>query len=494
MTTLINQIILFAQSLFLALMPLPTYTEGVLGQPVSFFPSKSNFQADRTVSELIYKGLFKYDIYGSLVPDLADTWSISEDGLVYTVKLKAGQKWSDGSDVNSNDIIYTAFKVENLSGVATDRVDDLTVRFTLPNKFSPFLSMLTVGVMKDGSEESRSDLLPISNGEYRVMRVEKNGPIIKQVVLTKTTLKESEKIPYCDGIFAKPDDNGCKIRKIVIRYFENEDEMSTSAKLGEIDGFIALEDHSDLENFTNYKFPLQGVYYAIFFNTKNDKLKDSAIRQKLEKVLPIEDIISSKGISVQGPISRSIYTERSIVEKKPDLAFREDLSATPLILTVPNSESALQIAEEVKRHWRESLNIDVTIRKIDPKNFLNEVVTPRNFEVMIYGQEIGRDPDRYVNWHSTQETLPGLNFTGFSQVRADRALEEGRNNTEFEQRLIHYREFQKVIADQVPAVFLYHPYTNYYISKYIRGLGDKYTFDITDRFLDFENWERVVSN
>ncbi len=491
---LINQVILFFQSFVLALTPMPTYTEGVLGQPVSFFPSKSSFQADRTVSKLIYRGLFKYDIYGSLVPDLADNWSISEDGMGYTIKLKDDQYWSDGSKITSNDIIYTSFKVGDLSGVATDRIDELTVRFTLPNKFSPFLSMLTVGIMKDGSEETNNGLLPISNGNFRVMRIEKNGPLTKQVVLTKVNVPTDKKLNYCEGIFAIPNEGGCKIRKIVIRYFENEEEMSVAAKLGEIDGFVAYNEHEELENFSNYKFPLQGVYYAIFFNTRNDKLKDTAIRQKLEKVLPIQDIISSKGISVQGPISRSIYTERSIVEKKPDLSFKEDLSSTQLILTIPNTEAMMQIAEEVKRHWRENLNIDVTIRKIDQKNFLNEVVKPRNFEVMIYGQEIGRDPDRYVNWYSTQEVYPGLNFTGFSQVRADRALEEGRNFTEFEERLVHYREFQKVIADQVPVVFLYHPYTNYYISKYVRGLGDKYTFDITDRFLDFENWERIITN
>ncbi len=478
----------------MALTPMSTYTEGVLGQPVSFFPSNSTFQADRTVSKLIYRGLFKYDIYGSLVPDLADNWAISDEGLAYTVKLKDNQYWSDGTKVTSNDIIYTSFKVADLSGVATDRIDDLTVRFTLPNKFSPFLSMLTVGVMKDGSEENSNGLLPISNGEFRVMRVEKNGPLTKQVVLTKAQLTESERISYCDGIFANPSDGGCKIRKIVIRYFEDEGQMSTAAKLGEIDGFVAQQDHSELENFSNYRFPLQGVYYAIFFNTKNEKLKDLALRQKLERVLPVEDIINSKGISVQGPISRSIYTERSIVEKKPDLSFTEDLSATSLVLTIPNTESMMQIAEEVKRHWRDNLKIDVTIRKIDQKNFANEVIKPRNYEVMIYGQEIGRDPDRYVNWYSTQNEFPGLNFTGFNQVRADRALEEGRNNTEFEERLVHYREFQKVIADQVPAIFLYHPYTNYYISKYFRGLGDKYTFDITDRFLDLENWERIISN
>ncbi|MFA6946670.1 MAG: ABC transporter substrate-binding protein, partial [Pedobacter sp.] len=122
--------------------PANKYVEGVVGQPASFLPSQAQTQNDKTISSLIYRGLFKYDIYGALVPDLAETWDISEDGLVYTIKIKDNQKWTDGRKINADDLIYTAFKIADLQGVATDRVDDLTVRYTLPNKFSPFLSLM----------------------------------------------------------------------------------------------------------------------------------------------------------------------------------------------------------------------------------------------------------------------------------------------------------------------------------------------------------------
>jgi peptide/nickel transport system substrate-binding protein len=121
------------------------------------------------------------------------------------------------------------------------------------------------------------------------------------------------------------------------------------------------------------------------------------------------------------------------------------------------------------------------------------VVQTRNFEILFYGQEIGRDPDRYVNWHSTQKDPPGLNLSSFDHVRSDRALEEGRKEVDNDKRITHYNEFQKVIAEQVPVIFLYHPYAKYYVSKYIEGIGDKYTFTLTDRFLDFSNWKRFVA-
>jgi len=114
--------------------------------------------------------------------------------------------------------------------------------------------------------------------------------------------------------------------------------------------------------------------------------------------------------------------------------------------------------------------------------------------MLLYGQEVGRDPDRYSNWYSTEKDPPGLNLSGFSQVRADRALEEGRKELNNDKRTIHYNELQKSVLDNVPVIFLYHPFSNYYVSKYIKGIGDKYTFTFSDRFLDFYNWENVQTN
>jgi peptide/nickel transport system substrate-binding protein len=161
---------------------------------------------------------------------------------------------------------------------------------------------------------------------------------------------------------------------------------------------------------------------------------------------------------------------------------------------VPKIKAQRDLAEQIKAIWEDKLDIKVEVNEIDPSEFAEKVINSRDFEVALYGQEIGRDPDRYVNWHSTQKDAPGLNISGFEQVRADRALEEGRNEIDNEKRIVHYNEFQKVIEDQVPAIFLYHPFVKYYVTKYFEGIGEKYTFTPTDRFLDFNNWKRIITN
>lgn len=471
---ILQKIVLYITSFIISMIPAQTYSEGVVGQPQTFLPHQASTFNEKTISSLIYRGLFKHNIFGVAEPDLADTWSISEDGLVYTIKLKDNQRWTNGNKITSDDLIYTAYQTPDLAGVATDKVDELTVRFILPNKYAPFLSLLTVPIMPDNAVEDSNPLMPVSSGNFRVVRIDRSGNLIKEVMLSNN-------------------DSDAEIKRLVFRYYSNEDELETAAKLGEIDGFLCNEPH-EMENFTDYQFPLQGIYYGLFFNLREEKLQDAALREKLTKTLPVEELISGKGIRVQGPISRSNFTDRDLSWEFYDENFKELLEIDPITITVPDMYRHKRFTDNIAEYWEDNLNIDVEVKKVDPENFAEEIIEPRNFEILFYGQEVGRDPDRYVFWHSTQSEASGLNLTGFDQVRADRALEEGRNELDEEERLVHYDEFQRVVHEEYPAVFLYHPFTHYYVSDYIENIGEKYTFTYADRFLDFENWRIINTN
>jgi len=473
MDILIRPIILYITYFLLSFTPSNRYVEGVVGQPRSFFPNQTITENDQTISRLIYRGLFKYDNYGVLVPDLADSWSVSNDGLVYRIKIKSNQYWSDGKKINSNDLIYSAFKSKNLSGVATDKIDDKTVMYTLPNKFSPFLSLLTEGVMQSDSEEKYKSLSPVSSGPFMVARIVRSGPIIKEVILLNDKFT---------------------IEKLIFRFYSNDDELRIAAQLQEIDGFVSSSEKLKVENFSHFEFPVQSVYYALFFNLSRDSLKDLAFREKLQKVLDIENLTGNYGILVEGPISRSVFTDKSLNFNNFDKDFIEDLNNKEITITVPDGANQIKLAKEIQKTWETKLNLKVNINTVNSEKINKTVIEKRNFEVLLYGQEIDRDPDRYVNWHSTQKVSPGLNITGFEHVKADRALEEGRNETDNNKRLIHYKVFQSVINENVPAIFLYHPLIHYYVTDRISGIGEKYTFVRSDRFLDFANWKRISTN
>lgn len=457
-------------SLVYLLIPGKTFVEGVVGQPASFVPAKAVSDTDKTISRMLYRGLFRYDNFGTLIPDLAETWTTSDGGLVYTITIKDNQYWSDGSKISSDDLIYTAFKASNLSGVATDKIDERTVRYTLPNKFSPFLSMMTLGVMKNGSLENSQGLYSSTSGPFRVASVKQKGDVVKRVILINS-------------------DNSA-IKQISFRFYASAQELETAYKLGEIHAFL-LQDNQEYnkeDNETLYQYPVQSVYYALFFNLRNEANKDSTKRTNMAKTLNIKDIIGPYGIPVEGAISRNFYTNDKFKADKYDDLANFDFSANPIAIDVPSTPALVEIAQKIQSVWEEKLKTNVTIRKHSTEEIKNKVIEPRFFDILLFGQEVGRDPDRYVNWHSTQAPSPGLNLSGFSNVRADRALEEGRNELDQDARRKHYDEFQRIIYEQTPAIFLHHPYMNYYVSNRVKGIGEKYTFTSADRFLDFNNW------
>lgn len=475
MKNLIRLIIFYISTAIYSGFPSPTLTEGVTGQPKSFLPSQAETQTDKTISHLLYKGLFKYDDNGTIVPDLAQKYTISKDGLVYTIKLKPHQKWSHGAEITSDDLIYTAFKLPEFSGVATDKVDKYTVRYTLPGPFSPFLEFFTTGIMPVNAEEKQNPLMPISNGDFQVISIKKDGPAIKQVVLRNKN-------------------KSAKFKKLIFRYYSNEKELLTSAKLREIDTFV-LSQPQKINGFKLMKTPQTSVYYSLLFNLDSPEFEDEEFRLKLSQSLSVKELVQDLGIPVQGAISRNPYTNQRIKYDFYEPNLMPEFLDKEIEMIVPDIESQKDLALKISRVWEEKLGVTTKILPMDPNEIRESVVPARKFKILLYGQQVGIDPDRYINWHSSQIKYPGLNITGFNQVRADRALEEGRKTLGFDKRKVHYDDFQVTIMEHIPAIFLFHPYVNYYVSQSIENIPVKERFFyLWNRFDDFSSWDRRFLN
>lgn len=469
MENLLGILILSITTLLQSLLPLPTYNEGVAGQPVSFNPLKlTTNQVDRDISGLLFRGLVKYDLKGALVPDLAERWQISPEGREYTFKLRSDLSWHDGRPITADDVIYTVSQMTQLKEIPTDKMDNLTVRFRLKEPLSPFLDILTLSIVPAHLGSRNSDLNPVGSGAFRVARVKKTGKI-DQVVLQSRT------------------------KRLIFSFYNNLEELLTAARTGEIDGFLeeAAPVQTGWSNFHYYKIPLLNRYYALFFNLSHDLLKDAELRRSLSFATPKEkitkEVFKERATVIDGPLDGSFaesttyrkYTYDAELDKNYDLN---------LILTIPGKEEHRQTAQIIKESW-ERIGVHLAIAEVSPDKLLTEVIGPKKFEILLLGQEVARDPDRYTLWHSTQKDLPGLNFTTFKQVRADRSLEESRKAQNLEDRLKYYENLQTVVAEEVPAIFLYRPIATYALKKKILPTGLASVFSLKDRFADFESWE-----
>ncbi len=143
MQAFLTSILLPIELFLISILPVSSFTEGVTLQPKSFLPHQATNSNEKTVSSLIYRGLFKYDIYGTIVPDLAETWKTSADGISYTVTIKKGQKWSDGTPILAEQFKLSLERAKraysNDLKALFDGIDSIcfdTVRFSWMRRFS----------------------------------------------------------------------------------------------------------------------------------------------------------------------------------------------------------------------------------------------------------------------------------------------------------------------------------------------------------------------
>lgn len=427
---------------------------------------KAENQVEKTISKILFRGLFKYNIFGELENDLVDKYSISSDGLEYTFKLKDNQFWTSGQKITADDLLYTSYNSTSLQGISIDKVDDLTVRFRLQNKYAPFLSLMTQGIIQNNSLEKENDLKPIGSTEFRVISVRRSGPLVKEVVLYNSTYK---------------------IGKLTYRFYNSEDELFTAAKLGEIDLFLSSS-NDKIDNFNIYKIPIFSNSYGLFFNLANSSSPSLDLRQKLAKSINYKEISEKFGVPIEGPISRdTLYTSKKISYDKFDKILKEDLNKKVLEVKTIKSDRNKELIFHLDKYFKERLNVDLKAEYYNNEDFIEKVIKAKDFQTIFFGLETSRDPDRYINWHSSGIN-PGYNFTSFKNPTADKALEDGRQETDQNKRIEDYSKFQDSFDSGLPAIFLFHPTASYYISNRISGIGDKFTFDLTDRYADFSNW------
>lgn len=169
------------------------YVEAVVGAPQLVNPIFSTINdVDVDLTRLIYSGLMKYDKDQRLVPDLADSYEISEDKKVYTFKLREDVVWHDGEKLTASDILFTIQSIQDpavgspllvgFQGIQVDALDDYTVKFTLQEPFTPFLSSLTVGILPEHiwfnilPERMRlhkKNLEPVGSGPFMFKKLKK---------------------------------------------------------------------------------------------------------------------------------------------------------------------------------------------------------------------------------------------------------------------------------------------------------------------------------
>lgn len=497
-----------------------TYSEALVGQPTYLNPLLAQNDVDRDITRLVYSGLFKYDEKFELVPDLAERYEISEDKKTYTVFLKPNTKWQNGNALLADDVTYTFETIQDAEfsspyytsfrGVTIERVDDRTVKFTLPEPFTPFLSSLTIGILPahlwsdipaTNFKLAEYNNKPVGSGPYKFQELTKDrAGTIKTYVLIRNNLYYGPK-PNID--------------KIIFKFYGDFESAVATAKNNNVDGVSYLPKDLKASLGKNEKIVVRALnlpqYAAVFFNQKNALLKNKEIKQALayavDKQRVLQEALKGQGNIIDAPVLEGFlgynadvkkyeYNAQKAAEILDGLGWKvpddgglrqKDGNELKFSLTTVDQLEYLKTAEILQENW-EALHIGIELKIMNPGRVDKEVIRPRNYEAFLYGEILGFDPDPYPFWHSSQSLSGGLNLSNYYNKDVDKLLEEARRIDSAEERAKKYIDFQNIIAEEVPALFLYSPSYDYGVSRKVKGITITRITIPSDRFNGIEGW------
>jgi peptide/nickel transport system substrate-binding protein len=499
--------------------------EGIVGEPRLVNPllAQTN-DADRDLVALMYSGLYRYNGEGRLVPDLAKSLpEITSDGLTYSVTLRDDALWHDGLSVTADDVMFTVQVAQNQDygapanvrgnwgGVTVERVSERVVAFHLQNKYAQFPNNLTLGLLPEHLWEdvrpinftyAELNIKPVGSGPYRFKSLTKNdlGRI------------HSYKLAAFDEYYAgRP-----HINELEFRFFGTEDELIDAFNKNDVDNvsFVSGPNASRLK-FRN-RIELQRLrmprYFALFFNQNRSRaLADKNVRLALshgtDRVGIINDILDGNGFLINSPMMGGILDINANVKSydyDPDQAAsvlnaggwepaeedgvrqKADDNRIELTITTSTWSELIAVAQEIKEQWEE-LGVQVSIEAL-PVSQLQEVIRQRSYQILLFGQILSPDPDPYAIWHSSQREGIGGNLALYSNRTADRLLEEARQTLNPLERAQKYDEFQKVLIEDIPAVFLYSAHYLYGLDNNVKGFDTTLIAVPQERFSNVANW------
>jgi ABC-type transport system substrate-binding protein len=176
------------------------YREGVLGHPSSVNPLTARSQADRDLVALLFRGLVKEGPDGTLLPDLAQSWTVGDDGRTYTFQMRDDAYWEDGFHVTADDVAYTIALLQDSrydgpagaswQGVRVTSVGVYTVKMTMSLANAGFLRLATQPIVPkhilQGTQitemaDSAYSARPIGDGPYRIVDIDYASALLQRV-------------------------------------------------------------------------------------------------------------------------------------------------------------------------------------------------------------------------------------------------------------------------------------------------------------------------
>ncbi len=502
-----------------------SYTEGMVGAPFYINPLLATSDPDRDLSRLIYAGLMKTDGNGVLQADLASGYTIDASQKQYTFELRHDLEWHDGETVNAEDVVFTIESVKKadykspyrsgFSGVTVQAINEYTIQFNLDKPNPLFLSQLTIGILPEhlwysipaiGVPLTEFNIKPIGCGPYKFKALTKD-----QSGNIKTYALES---------FDKYWAGQAYIKDLNFKFYSDFATAVQALQNKNIEGLSYLPNEYK-SSLKNNDLTLKEIhhprYTAVFFNPGNNSLlSDGEFRQALDlsvdKNRILKEALDNNGNVIHSPIlpgdmgydpsiQDEIYNPQKSIEILDKLGYKigednnfrfnsksKSTSTIAIKLSTIDQPELTRAASIIKENW-EAIGIKTELEIIPRERMLKEIIEPRNYQTLIFSEQLNINSGPYLFWHSSQTKAPGLNLSNLSNKDVDKYLEQIKNATTLEGKIEPLKNFQKKITELNFAIFLYNPSYTYPIANKIKGLDTLQFINLpADRFSTINTW------
>ncbi len=489
-----------------------TLTEGEVGSPRFVNPLLAISDSDRDLATLTYAGLMREDGEGNLVPEIASGYTVSEDGKTYTFTLRPDAKFSDGTAVTADDVVFTVGKAQdpalkspefaNWSGVTATAVDPTTVTFTLAKPYAPFIENATLGILPAHLWQGVTDeefpfstlnTQPVGAGPFVVSSVSRNrSGIIEQYDLSANS----------DYVLGRPYLAGMRFV-----FFAEQADLIDALQSGAVQSAYGVPNSAALSS------PYSRVFGVFFNSSQNPLFARLEVRKALSLAIDrshiVDDVLGGFATPLMGPVPPGSGIEGTPI---PDAATRIKDAADVLTdagwtydsearaWALPKSNTTLSVtlrtsnvpelkavAAAIKADW-EALGVPVEIELYEPGDLTQNVIRPRKFDALLFGMVIGRDRDLYAFWDSAERNDPGLNIAMYTNKSVDDLLEKARTESDPDALTQDLEKIDTLVAADYPAAFTHAPDFLYTVPKGLQGVVLPQITSPSDRFANVATW------
>jgi len=469
---------------------------GWLGFPDTLNPAYAFLSESYTMFDLVYSTLMTEQLDGSYAGLLAESWSESEDGLVWTFTLRPNIKWHNGEPLTAEQVVWNinAF-IQNSDGWVTNYgyiigfvearvLDERTLQIELEYPISNMefrVSFLYIVYPKDFEGfttpedlQNFTNFNPIGTGPFKI-----------------NTLDKDQRVIILD---ANPDyfDGRAKLGQLVYRTFDNSDALIQALRVGDIDFAAevptsAFEAVKTFEGVTAVALPGRSLSELILNSvpedhdpvpTRNPAITDPAVRLAIATAINKQDLVDVvlqgqgiPGVSIIPPtLGGGFWFNRNLQDVRFDLAeanrildeagyvrgvdgVREkDGIRLDFRLQFPSDSSNYPRAADMIANWLKEIGIKATPSAVDPDSLVVAVNPNADYDLVIWGWGSDPDPDFMLSVMTSEQYVEGgWSDSGYSNPVYDELFAQ-------QQRTLDDAARQKIVWEMQEMVFNDRPY------------------------------------